>query len=130
VKEAIASGAKLTLGGEKISESCYQPTVLVNPPEEALVSQNEIFGPVVCLYTYDTLDEAIQRANGPEVCFQSAIFTQEIDTAFEAARRLNALAVMVNDHTAFRVDWMPFGGAKKSRDGCGRHRLFDERHDP
>ncbi|MEC4678821.1 MAG: aldehyde dehydrogenase family protein, partial [Nitrospirota bacterium] len=119
VKEAIASGAKLTLGGEKISESCYQPTVLVNPSEEALVSQNEIFGPVVCLYTYDTLDEAIQRANGPEVCFQSAIFTQEIDTAFEAARRLNALAVMVNDHTAFRVDWMPFGGAKKSGMGVG-----------
>ncbi len=119
VQEAIASGATLTLGGEKISESCYQPTVLLNPPEDARVSQNEIFGPVVCLYTYDTLDEAIERANGPEVCFQAAIFTKEIDTAFEAAKRLNALAVMINDHTAFRVDWMPFGGAKKSGMGVG-----------
>ncbi len=119
IQEALATGAKLTLGGKKISESCYQPTVLVNPPEDAKVSRQEIFGPVVCLYTYDDLDEAIQRANGPEVCFQSAIFTEEIDTAFEAAKRLNALAVMINDHTAFRVDWMPFGGAKKSGLGVG-----------
>lgn len=119
VTEAIASGAELKIGGEKISESCYQPTVLVNPPEDAKVSQNEIFGPVVCLYAYDTLEDAIQRANGPEVCFQSAIFTKEIDTAFAAALRLNALAVMINDHTAFRVDWMPFGGAKKSGMGIG-----------
>ncbi len=119
VSEAVAAGAELTIGGSKISESCYQPTVLINPPEDAKVSQQEIFGPVVCLYTYDTLDEAIRRANGPEVCFQSAIFTKEIDPAFEAARRLNALAVMVNDHTAFRVDWMPFGGAKKSGLGIG-----------
>ncbi len=119
VSEAVAAGAELKLGGEKISASCYQPTVLVNPPENAKVSQNEIFGPVVCLYTYDTLDDAIQRANAPEVCFQSAIFTKEIDTAFSAARRLNALAVMINDHTAFRVDWMPFGGAKKSGMGIG-----------
>jgi len=119
VSEAVAAGAALTLGGDKISESCYQPTVLVNPPEDAKVSQQEIFGPVVCLYTYDALDDAIQRANGPEVCFQSAIFTKEIDTAFDAAKRLNALAVMINDHTAFRVDWMPFGGAKKSGLGIG-----------
>lgn len=119
VSEAVAAGACLTLGGHKISESCYSPTVLVNPPEDAKVSQQEIFGPVVCLYTYDTLDEAIQRANGPEVCFQSAIFTKELDTAFAAAKRLNALAVMINDHTAFRVDWMPFGGAKKSGLGMG-----------
>lgn len=119
VSAAVAAGADLTLGGQKISESCYQPTVLVNPPDDAKVSQQEIFGPVVCLYTYDTLSEAIQRANGPEVCFQSAIFTKELDTAFAAAKRLNALAVMINDHTAFRVDWMPFGGAKRSGLGMG-----------
>ncbi len=119
VSEALASGAVKTIGGEKISDTCYQPTVLVNPDETAQVSQNEIFGPVVCIYTYDTLDEAIQRANGPDVSFQSSIFTKDIDTAFKAAKSLNALAVMINDHTAFRVDWMPFGGTKKSGLGVG-----------
>ncbi|MFQ5597437.1 MAG: aldehyde dehydrogenase family protein [Nitrospiria bacterium] len=119
VKEAVKAGATKTLGGEKISNTCYQPTVLVDPDEEAKVSQEEIFGPVVCIYRYDSLDEAIRRANAPEVFFQSSIFTKDIDTALQAAKRLNALGVMINDHTAFRVDWMPFGGTKKSGLGVG-----------
>ena len=119
VAEAIASGAEKTIGGEKQSNTCYQPTVLLNPDEKTHVSQHEIFGPVVCLYAFDSLEEAIQRANAIEVSFQAAIFTQEIDTAFKAAKDLNALAVMINDHTAFRVDWMPFGGTKKSGLGIG-----------
>lgn len=119
VEEAVKAGASKTIGGDKISNTCYQPTVLVDPDESAKVSQDEIFGPVVCLYRYDTLDEAIRRANGPDVCFQSSIFTKEIDTAMQAAKNLNALAVMINDHTAFRVDWMPFGGTKKSGLGMG-----------
>ncbi len=119
VEEAVTSGARLALGGEKISESCYQPTVLVNPSDESSVSCKEIFGPVVCLYTVEDLDEAIARANAIDVSFQSAIFTQDIDKAFKAAKSLNALAVMINDHTAFRVDWMPFGGTKRSGLGVG-----------
>ncbi|MBN4054337.1 aldehyde dehydrogenase family protein [Nitrospira defluvii] len=119
VEEAVKAGASKTIGGEKISNTCYQPTVLVDPDEGVKVSQNEIFGPVVCLYRYDALDEAIRRANGPNVSFQAAIFTKEIDTALHAAKNLNALAVMINDHTAFRVDWMPFGGTKKSGLGIG-----------
>ncbi len=119
VEEAVASGAALTSGGERISESCYQPTVLVNPGDKASVSRHEIFGPVVCLYTVEDLDDAIARANAIDVSFQSAIFTQDIDTAFKAAKSLKALAVMINDHTAFRVDWMPFGGTKRSGLGVG-----------
>jgi len=119
VEEAVKAGATLTLGGNKVSKTCYQPTVLVDPPETAKVSQEEIFGPVVCLYRYDSLDEAIKRANAPEVFFQASIFTKDIDTALQAAKQLNALAVMINDHTAFRVDWMPFGGTKKSGLGVG-----------
>lgn len=119
VSEAISSDAMKTTGGEKISNTCYQPTVLVDPNDTVNVSQKEIFGPVVCLYTFDTLEEAIRRANAIDVSFQSAIFTQEIDVAFKAAKELNALAVMINDHTAFRVDWMPFGGTKKSGLGIG-----------
>ena len=51
--------------------------------------------------------------------FQAAVFTRDLDTALRASRRLNASAVMVNDHTAFRVDWMPFAGLRESGLGVG-----------
>ena len=50
---------------------------------------------------------------------QSAILTQDVDRALYAATRLDAGTVMINDHTAFRVDWMPFAGAKQSGYGIG-----------
>ncbi|MDF1878608.1 aldehyde dehydrogenase family protein [Sulfurimonas sp. SAG-AH-194-C20] len=119
VLEAKEKGAEILTGGEKLSDSCYAPTVILNPSDDTLVSQKEIFGPVVCVYSYDNIDEAIKRANALEVSFQAAVFTKNIDTAFKVVQELNATAVMVNDHTAFRVDWMPFGGAKKSGLGMG-----------
>ena len=78
-----------------------------------------MFGPVVCVYTYDALDEAIGRANGLPVAFQAAIFTRDYATAMRAYTRLDASAVMLNDHTAFRVDWMPFAGLRESGLGVG-----------
>lgn len=119
VDEAIASGAELLCGGYKISDSCYAPTVLLNPPGDAKVSVEEIFGPVVCVYTYSDRDEAIKIANGLDVHFQASVFTKNIDIALETVQKLNATAVMVNDHTAFRVDWMPFGGRDASGLGMG-----------
>jgi acyl-CoA reductase-like NAD-dependent aldehyde dehydrogenase len=119
VDEAVKKGAKLLCGGKKISDSCYAPTVLWNPPEDAQVSQEEVFGPVVCVYGYKSRDEAVKRANALPFCFQAAIFTKEIDLAFYYVRNLQATTVMVNDHTAFRVDWMPFGGRMQSGMGMG-----------
>ncbi len=119
VKEAITGGAKVLCGGKRILESCYEPTVLLNPPRDAKVSTAEVFGPVVCIYTYNDIEEAFKEANSLEFSFQAAVFTKNIDTALLAVKRLNGTAVMVNDHTAFRVDWMPFGGAKASGLGLG-----------
>lgn len=119
VKEAIDGGAKLLTGGKKISGTCYAPTILLDPPMDAKVSKEEIFGPVICLYTYTNLDEAIRHANDVPFSFQAAVFTKHIDRAFEIVNRLEALVVMINDHTAFRVDWMPFGGRKQSGMGIG-----------
>ena len=119
VDEAVKKGAKLLCGGKKISDSCYAPTVLWNPPEDAKVSQEEVFGPVVCVYSFTTREEAVKRANALPFCFQAAVFTREIDRAFFYVRNLQATAVMVNDHTAFRVDWMPFGGRMESGLGMG-----------
>ena len=114
VKEAVESGAKLLTGGQRISDSCFQPTVLLDPPAEAKVSQSEIFGPVICLYPYTDIDQALQQANSLPYNFQAAVFTQDIDTAMHCYARLKACAVMINDHTAFRVDWMPFAGLGQS----------------
>jgi len=119
VNEAVEQGAELLCGGERISDTCYKPTVLLNPPSDTRVSTLEIFGPVVCVYSYSDRDKAIQQANELDVHFQSAVFTKNLDAALDAVKKLNATAVMVNDHTAFRVDWMPFGGRDESGIGMG-----------
>jgi len=119
VNEAIAAGTKLLCGGKRISDTCYQPTVLLNPPMDVKVSTSEIFGPVVCVYSYTDRDKAIEIANSLDVHFQAAVFTENLDIALDCVKKLNATAVMVNDHTAFRVDWMPFGGRDASGIGMG-----------
>jgi len=119
VNDAVANGGKILTGGKRISDSLFEATVILNTSDDAIISKNEIFGPVVCLYTYDDIEVAFDRANALDVSFQAAVFTKNIDTALLAVKRLSGTAVMVNDHTAFRVDWMPFGGAKASGLGMG-----------
>ena len=114
VDEAVAGGAKLVCGGKAISATFYEPTLLVDPPADAKVSTHEVFGPVVCVFAYDEIDEAIARANSLPFAFQAAIFTRSLETALRCYKRIDASAVMVNDHTAFRVDWMPFAGLRQS----------------
>lgn len=119
VHDAVKGGAELLCGGNKLSDSCYECTVLLDPPESALISQKEVFGPVVCIYSYSHIEEAVRRANQLPFSFQAAVFTGNIDTALKIYRSLDGSAVMVNDHTAFRVDWMPFAGLKESGLGTG-----------
>jgi len=119
VDEAVNAGAKLVTGGEKISPAFYKPTVLLDPPSNVSLSKQEIFGPVVSVHSYESMDQAVEMANDVPFSFQAAVMTQDIDKAMYAYRRLNASAIMVNDHTAFRVDWMPFAGLKESGYGVG-----------
>jgi len=119
VDEAVAAGAELLCGGKKISDTCYAPTVLLNPPSDARVSTLEIFGPVICVYGYDDLDQAVEQANALPVAFQVAVFTDDVDIANRMFKKLDATAVMINDHTAFRDDVMPFAGLRESGLGVG-----------
>jgi acyl-CoA reductase-like NAD-dependent aldehyde dehydrogenase len=119
VKEAVSEGAGILCGGKKISETCYEPTILLNPSLQSRCSTEEIFGPVVCLYEYDHYIDAVERANSVPFNFQASIYTANLNTALDCVKRLKAKAVMVNEHTAFRVDWMPFGGAEMSGLGVG-----------
>jgi acyl-CoA reductase-like NAD-dependent aldehyde dehydrogenase len=119
VKQAVESGGKLTTGGQRISDRVYAPTVIVEPSAEARVSREEVFGPVTCVYGYSDIDEAIARANALPFAFQSSVFTRDLGVALKAARALDASSVLVNDHTAFRTDWMPFAGRRQSGYGVG-----------
>jgi acyl-CoA reductase-like NAD-dependent aldehyde dehydrogenase len=119
VREAATSGGEVLCGGRAISDTCYAPTVVFNPRLDTQIMRHEVFGPVVTVNPCDSLDEGIARANSLPYAFQAAIFTRDIDTAMRACRRLDASAVMVNDHTAFRVDWMPFAGLRESGLGVG-----------
>ncbi len=119
VEEARSGGAEVLTGGEKLSDTTYAPTVLLNPPADATISRNEVFGPAVCVYAYDDADAAIAQANSLDVAFQAAIYSNDLAATMHAYRGLDASAVMVNDHSAFRTDWMPFAGLRTSGHGVG-----------
>jgi acyl-CoA reductase-like NAD-dependent aldehyde dehydrogenase len=118
IDEAVAAGARL-IGGGRLSPTTLKPAILVAPPADAKVSTLEVFGPVTCVYPFTNLESAVAAANALPTAFQSSIFTEDLRTAFDMAERLDASAVLVNDHTAFRVDWMPFAGRRESGYGTG-----------
>jgi acyl-CoA reductase-like NAD-dependent aldehyde dehydrogenase len=119
VNEAIAEGAELLTGGKRINAVSFEPTVLLNPHKQSKVSVQEIFAPVVCVYGYKDIKEAVKEANALNVSFQAAVFSDNISKAMKIAEQLEASAVMINDYTTFRVDWMPFAGRKHSGYGVG-----------
>lgn len=110
VKDAEQKGAKVIVGGQKISNSLYSPTLLFNPSDDALISKEEVFGPVVAVYSFNDFESTIKKANNTDYIFHTSIFTKKIDLAFFVAKKINASAVMINECPTFRTDWMPFGG--------------------
>ncbi len=117
IGEGVSTGAQLLCGGER-HNTTVDPAVLLNVSPEARISCEEVFGPVVALYPYQSLDEAIQRANSTAYGLQAGIFTRDIGRAFSTARRLRFGGVMINEVSAYRMDHMPYGGMKES--GMGR----------
>jgi acyl-CoA reductase-like NAD-dependent aldehyde dehydrogenase len=113
VDEARSAGAEVLTGGELDGE-LLRPTVVERPPPDAKVACEEVFGPVVTLQPYDTLDEAIALANGTRYGLQAGIFTSAIATALRVARELEFGGVTVNEAPTFRADQMPYGGVKDS----------------
>ena len=119
VTEASSDGGQILTGGAPLDATAFAPTVVLEPPVASRLSTQEIFGPVIAVYGYDDLGEAIARANALPYAFQAAGFTQRLNVATRLIDELDATAVMINDHTAFRVDWMPFAGRRLSGYGTG-----------
>ncbi|AJI20113.1 aldehyde dehydrogenase family protein (plasmid) [Priestia megaterium] len=117
VNEAIEKGAMLLTGGKR-NKAFYSPTVLTNIPEDCTIAKEEIFGPVVLLYSVLDIDTAIEKSNDVNYGLQAGIFTKNIDKAQKAIAKMDVGGIMVNDSSDYRIDAMPFGGMKKS--GLGR----------
>lgn len=117
IAEAVDGGARVVTGGKR-RFATVAPAVLTDVPVDCRISRQEAFGPVVAVYAYDRLDDAIERANATPYGLQAGIFTNDIQTAFRAARKLDVGGVMINDIPMWRADHMPYGGVKES--GTGR----------
>jgi acyl-CoA reductase-like NAD-dependent aldehyde dehydrogenase len=109
-----ASGGELLTGGDTTPEGLIRPTVIANPPREAKVSCEEVFGPVCTVAAVDSVDEGIELANSTRYGLQAGIFTSDVRVALDAARRLEFGGVTVNEAPTFRADQMPYGGVKDS----------------
>ncbi len=114
VAEAVAAGAKVAIGGEVGDDGILRPTVLTGVTPTMKVCSSELFGPVVGVAAYDTLDEAIALANDTRYGLQAGIFTARLDSALTAARRLDFGGVVVNEVPTWRADQQPYGGVRDS----------------
>jgi acyl-CoA reductase-like NAD-dependent aldehyde dehydrogenase len=113
IADAEKSGAKVLAGGTE-EDGLIQPTVLGEVADDQKVSCEEVFGPLVVVNPVESVDEAIERANGTRFGLQAGIFTASIDTALRAADGLEFGGVTVNEAPTFRSDQMPYGGVKDS----------------
>ncbi len=113
VDEAVSAGARLILGGE-VEGTILKPTVLADVTPQMKVFCQEVFGPVVGITRFRTLDEAVELANATEYGLQAGVFTASIHIAFEIVRRLRFGGVLINEAPTYRTDQMPYGGVKAS----------------
>jgi len=114
VEDAVKSGAKLVAGGRAHAKNLVEPAILTETKPNMLVVCQEVFGPVVSVMKYATIDDAIAAMNDSRYGLQAGVFTSSLEVAFKAARKIDVGGVMVNDAPTFRADHMPYGGRKES----------------
>ena len=112
IDEAIKRGAKLLCGNEVQgnAKQFLTPTVLSDVPRDSSIMMNEAFGPVVCLNSYEDEEELVKYLNTNEYPFEACLYTRDIKAALTLSQKISTMTMVVNNHNAFRVDWMPFGG--------------------
>jgi acyl-CoA reductase-like NAD-dependent aldehyde dehydrogenase len=113
VDEAVAAGARLLTGGQRVG-NVIQPTILTGVNPGMKVVCEEIFAPVMSVIEFDGIDEAVAQANAQPFGLSVGLFTADLHTAFTAAKALRFGGVHVNEASSARVDAMPFGGVKDS----------------
>ncbi len=117
IEKAVKNGARLLTAKRREGNLIY-PVILENPPEGEEVVREEIFGPVICIFPYNDIRSAIEKANDTKYGLQAGIFTKDINLALSAYEELDYGGVIINDYPTFRTDNFPYGGIKAS--GMGR----------
>ena len=112
-------GAKLLTGGKRVGNKGWfvEPTVFADVKDDMTIAMEEIFGPVMSIMKFKTVDEVIQRANNSNYGLGAGIVTKNIDNAIKISNALRAGTVYVNSYDVFDAN-TPFGGYKDS--GIGR----------
>jgi acyl-CoA reductase-like NAD-dependent aldehyde dehydrogenase len=118
IDDAVQRGATKLTGGQRQGRATVTPAILKNVDRSADLHCGEVFGPVVAVNTYRSLDEAIDMVNDSPYGLQAGIFTRDLEHAFHAAHRMRVGGVLINDVPTYRADHMPYGGVKQS--GTGR----------
>jgi len=119
IQEAVAGGAEVAIGGTRPGRGQFvEPTVLLNTRAEMKVNSEEAFAPLVTVTPYSRLEEAIAQANASPYGLQAGVFTRDAQTLFRLHAELDVGTVNGNDMPGFRIDRLPYGGAKAS--GIGR----------
>jgi acyl-CoA reductase-like NAD-dependent aldehyde dehydrogenase len=113
IDEAVGQGAKVVAGGA-VEDGVLRPTVLTGMTADMRISRDEVFGPVVAIQAYDSLDEALGLADDTRYGLQAGIFTASLASALRAARELRFGAVLINEVPTWRADQMPYGGVRES----------------
>jgi acyl-CoA reductase-like NAD-dependent aldehyde dehydrogenase len=114
IDEAVGQGASIACGGTVDDAGVLVPTVLTDVTPDMEVCRNEVFGPVVAVAAYDSLDEAIALANDTRYGLQAAIFTSRLADAMKAVAALDFGGVLVNEVPTWRADQQPYGGLRDS----------------
>jgi len=117
IEEARKAGAKLLCGGKR-NGAMLEATLMENVPDNAKVNRLEVFGPFALLAPFKKFDDVVAMVNDSDYGLQAGIFTDSLNHAMRAWNELDQGGVIVNDIPSFRVDNMPYGGAKYS--GIGR----------
>ncbi|GFY96322.1 aldehyde dehydrogenase 2C4 [Actinidia rufa] len=119
IEHGKREGATLLTGGRSCGEKGYyiEPTVFTNVTDNMLIARDEIFGPVMSLMKFKTVDEAIKRANETRYGLAAGIVTNNLNVANTVSRSIRAGIIWINCYFAFDVD-CPYGGYKMS--GFGR----------
>lgn len=134
IADAMAAGARIVATNaakdpDATAPGLVNPTVLIDVPRTSPLWCQEIFGPVLCLDTVASMDEAIDLVNDSRYGLQAAVYTRSLANAFEAINRLDVGGVVVNEIPGFRSDIMPYGGVR-TRGSAARDHAGPSRNSP
>ncbi|HXH31029.1 MAG TPA: aldehyde dehydrogenase family protein [Bacteriovoracaceae bacterium] len=121
IQEAVNSGAAVE-SGNTVSGTFKQyldPTILTNVSRDDTLMKEEAFGPVVCVNSYRDETELLEYLDSNDYKFEASLFTRDLARAMQIAESISTMTLVINNHSAFRVDNMPFGGHKLSGLGMG-----------